>query len=358
MGKIKFEKSYSFDDVLILPRHSKVLPKDADVSTELCAGIKLGIPLLSAPMDTVTEKEMAIAMARVGGLGFIHRNLSVEEQSEHVKAVKQEQGNEASCVDENGKLRVGAAIGVKDFTRAERLVKAGADVLVIDTAHGHSQNVIDTIEELVKGIGVPIIAGNVVTSEGGMALEEAGADAVKVGVGPGAICTTRIVSGVGLPQITAIMEVASAVNVPVIADGGVKFSGDIAKAIAAGAHSVMCGGLLAGTDEAPGSIVNVGGRKMKEYRGMGSLAALEKGSKDRYGGNLISQGVEAAVECKGPVIDVLRQNIGGLRSAMGFTGCATLQEMREDAEFAVISRSGLKESHAHDVVITKRQPNY
>jgi len=473
----------SFDDVLLVPQLSAILPGETDIATSLAPTLPLNIPILSSAMDTVTEAELAIALAREGGLGVIHRNLPVEKQAEHVARVKRSentvidnpftvtpditlgellrimdqkgvagfpvvdaQGNLAGMVtsrdvwyvenesapvssvmtpkdklitapntttleaarailykhrieklplvdaagkltgmittqdikkreqftnaakDAKGRLRCGGAVGVgPDFDeRAAALVEAGADALFIDAATGHTSRVISVVQTLkAKFGGVPIVAGNVVTAEGAKDLIEAGASAVKVGVGPGSICTTRVISGVGVPQFTAIQQVASYARergVAVIADGGIRYSGDIVKALAAGADCVMLGSILAGTSESPGSMVNYQGRTFKEYRGMGSVKAMRQGSSDRYGqnasGKLVAEGVEGRVPYKGPLRDVVFQLTGGLRSGMGYLGAATLHDLRTRASFVRITAGGLKESHAHDIVVTEEPVNY
>jgi IMP dehydrogenase len=478
----KIKEGLTFDDVLLAPSYSRVLPRDVDVSTKLTEEIRLNIPLLSAAMDSVTESRMAIALAQQGGLGVIHKNLTVEEQAAKVDRVKKfetviilkprtleptqrlldaleimkqeqisgfpivkggvlvgiltnrdlrfetnperriseimtkdvvtapvgiaiEKAKEIlhrhrieklpvvdrrgrlkglitvtdiekrekfpySCKDRLGRLRVGAAVGVS-FDREERvdaLLKAGADVLVIDTAHGHSKGVIDAVKSTRKNFKCQLIAGNVATAEGAEALIKAGVDAVKAGVGPGSICTTRVVTGIGVPQVTAVMDavgVARKKGIPVISDGGIKYSGDITKAIAAGAHSVMIGGLFAGTDESPGETVLYQGRTFKVYRGMGSIEAMKKGSKDRYFQEdveseleFIPEGIEGRVAHKGPLAQSIFQLIGGLRAGMGYCGARTIAELHKKARFLKITPSGLRESHVHDVTITKEAPNY
>ncbi len=472
----------TFDDVLLLPARSDVLPGDADVSTHLTRNIRINIPILTSAMDTVTESGMAIAIAREGGIGIIHRAMHAEKQATEVEKVKKSESgmildpitvqpgapisealdlmakfrisgvpvtehgkligiltnrdlrfetvldrkvsevmtkeglitaregtdlDEArqvlhkykieklpivdsdymlkglitikdikkrkkypfACKDEVGRLRVGAALGVSEseIDRAELLVRAGVDVLAIDTAHGHTKSVLDMLKKLKKKFSVDVIAGNVATREGAEDLINAGADAVKVGIGPGSICTTRIIAGAGVPQITAIVncyKAASEKGVPIIADGGIKFSGDVAKALAAGAHSVMIGGFFAGTDEAPGEIVLYQGRSYKVYRGMGSLGAMEQGTKDRYGQagveskKLVPEGVEGRVPHKGPVSQSIHQMIGGLKSGMGYCGARDLATLRETAKFVRITSAGLRESHVHDVIITREAPNY
>ncbi|MDD3468320.1 MAG: IMP dehydrogenase [Campylobacterales bacterium] len=478
--KIK-KRALTFEDVLLVPKYSEILPKNVDVSTKLTKNIKLNTPIVSAAMDTVTEYEAAIAMARMGGIGIIHKNMDIESQVKQVKRVKKSENgmvvdpisfkvsttleeamfllnefhisgapviddhgklvgictnrdmrfendhsitvgsimtpmpvvtakvgvslDEASkvlhkhkieklpIVDENnvlkglitikdikkrieypdankddfGRLRVGAAIGVGQYDRAEALVNAGADVLVLDSAHGHSKGIIDTVKELKKRFVVEVIAGNIATPEAARDLIAAGADAVKVGIGPGSICTTRIVAGVGVPQISAIMDTAAEAakhGVPVIADGGIKYSGDIAKAIAAGASSIMIGSLLAGTEESPGETIIYQGRKYKSYRGMGSIGAMQKGSNDRYfqegtaADKLVPEGIEGQVPYRGRLSEIIFQLIGGLRSSMGYLGAKDIADYQEKAEFVEITSAGLRESHVHDVFITKEAPNY
>ncbi|MDA0312188.1 MAG: IMP dehydrogenase [Gemmatimonadetes bacterium] len=478
------KEALTFDDVLLVPAHSLVHPKETDVSSKVTRGITMNMPLMSAAMDTVTESRMAIQMAREGGIGIIHKNLTPEMQAAEVDRVKRSESgmilkpitlmrdatlqdaldlmarfsisgvpivenggrlvgivtnrdlqfetdlsqsielvmtsndlvtvpvgttlDEAqlilhkhrieklpvvddeghlqglitvkdifkrrrypeACKDEHGRLRVGAAIGASnvDLERAERLVEAGVDVLVIDTAHGHSEAVLAAIARVrARFPDAQLIGGNVGTVEGAKALVERGVDAVKVGVGPGSICTTRVVTGVGLPQLTAIMDAVDGVDgsVPVIADGGIRYSGDIVKALAAGAHSVMMGSMFAGTDESPGESFILEGRRFKTVRGMGSLSAMEEGSADRYFQDgesnvrkLVPEGIEARVPYKGPVSDTIYQLVGGLRSGMGYCGAATLQDLRETARFSRITTGGLRESHPHDVTITREAPNY
>ncbi|WP_033827329.1 IMP dehydrogenase [Bacillus andreraoultii] len=485
MWENKFTKEgLTFDDVLLIPAQSNVLPKDVDLSVALTDTLKLNVPIISAGMDTVTEAEMAIAMARQGGLGIIHKNMSIEEQAEQVDRVKRSENgvitdpfyltpehqvydaehlmakyrisgvpivnneeeqklvgiitnrdlrfiedysividdvmtkenlvtapvgttiNEAGkilqkyrieklpLVDENGVLKglitikdiekviefpnaakdsqgrllVGAAVGVTKDTmkRVEMLYKAGVDVIVVDTAHGHSQGVITVVKQ-IKDIypELNLMAGNVATAEATKALFDAGADIVKVGIGPGSICTTRVVAGVGVPQITAIYDCASVarkMGKSIIADGGIKYSGDIVKALAAGGHAVMLGSMLAGTTESPGETEIFQGRRFKVYRGMGSIAAMEKGSKDRYfqedNKKLVPEGIEGRLPYKGPLADTIYQLIGGIRSGMGYTGAANLESLRENAQFVRMTGAGLRESHPHDVQITKEAPNY
>lgn len=484
MLRIKKE-ALTFDDVLLVPAHSTVLPNTADLSTQLTETIRLNVPMLSAAMDTVTEASLAIALAQEGGIGFIHKNMPIERQAEEVRRVKKHESgvvtdpitvtpetslrevqamterngfagypvvtkdNELvgiitgrdvrfvtdldqpvtavmtpkerlvtvkegeardvvmqkmhekrvekalvvddhfhlkgmitvkdfkkaerkpnACKDEHGRLRVGAAVGAGagNEERIAALVAAGVDVLLIDSSHGHSEGVLQRIRE-TRALypNLPIIGGNVATAEGALALADAGVSAVKVGIGPGSICTTRIVTGVGVPQITAIADAVEALkdrNIPVIADGGIRFSGDIAKALAAGAACVMVGSMFAGTEESPGEIELFQGRSYKSYRGMGSLGAMSKGSSDRYfqtdnaADKLVPEGIEGRVAYKGLLKNIVHQQMGGLRSCMGLTGCATIKELNTKAEFVRISGAGIQESHVHDVTITKEAPNY
>ena len=484
MLRIK-QEALTFDDVLLVPAHSTVLPNTANLSTQLTKEIRLNIPMLSAAMDTVTETKLAISLAQEGGIGFIHKNMTIERQADRVRKVKKFESGIVSepvtvspdltlaalaemvkkngfagypvvdaennligiitgrdtrfvkdlsktvsqlmtkkedlvtvkegasretilelmhqnrvekvlvvddafklkgmitvkdfqkaeqkpnaCKDKFGRLRVGAAVGAGpgNEERIDALVKAGVDVLLIDSSHGHSEGVLQRVRETrAKYPNLPIVAGNVATAEGAIALANAGASAVKVGIGPGSICTTRIVTGVGVPQITAIADAAAALKdrgIPVIADGGIRFSGDIAKAIAAGASCVMVGSMFAGTEEAPGEIELYQGRAFKSYRGMGSLGAMAKGSSDRYfqsdnaADKLVPEGIEGRIPYKGYLKEIIHQQMGGLRSCMGLTGCATIEELRTKAEFVRISGAGIKESHVHDVTITKEAPNY
>ncbi len=477
-------EALTYDDVLLIPAYSEVLPRDTNTSTYLTKTIKLNIPLVSAAMDTVTEYEMAIAMAHEGGLGFIHKNMSIEKQAEQVRRVKRSESGmimdpivlqedallkdalkimkdfkiggipvldknkklvgiltnrdlrfqkninkpiskimtaanlvtapegidlvraeeilqkykieklpivdkqgrlkglityrdilkkkdrPMACKDEFGRLRVGAAVGATAdvMERIDALVKAGVDVVSIDTAHGHSKNVIQTVKEIKKKFkGLQLIAGNVATGDAAKALAEAGADAVKVGIGPGSICTTRIIAGVGVPQLYAVYECAKALQkykIPVIADGGIRFSGDICKAIAAGASTIMIGSLIAGTEEAPGEVIIYEGRKFKTYRGMGSLEAMEDGSKDRYfqdaeedSKKLVPEGIVGRIAYKGKAYEVVYQLIGGLKAGMGYCGAKDIDAMKK-AKFVKITAAGVKESHPHDVQITREAPNY
>ena len=370
------KKGLTFDDVLLIPAESHVLPNEVDLSTQLADNIKLNIPLISAGMDTVTEGAMAIAMALQGGLGVVHKNMSIQAQASevaNVKSVVVPSNATKAAVDDQNRLLCAAAVGVTSdtFERAEALLEAGADAIVIDTAHGHSAGVLRKIKEFREHFPKQtLIAGNVATGDATRALFDAGVDVVKVGIGPGSICTTRIVAGVGVPQITAIYDAASAAreyHKPIIADGGIKYSGDVVKALAAGGNAVMLGSMLSGTTEAPGDIFEDNGKKYKRYRGMGSVGAMAQahGSSDRYfqGGvneanKLVPEGIEARVEYKGDVSDVVIQIDGGLRSGMGYCGAANISELIEKAQFVQITNAGLRESHPHDVQITKEAPNY
>lgn len=373
----KFVKDgLTFDDVLLIPAESHVLPNEVDLHTELAPNLKLKIPLISAGMDTVTEGAMAIAMALQGGLGVIHKNMSINAQAGEVANVKNvvvPSDVSKAAVDGQNHLLVAAAIGVTSdtFERAEALLEKGADAIVIDTAHGHSAGVLRKIKEIREHFpNVTLIAGNIATGDAARALFDAGVDVVKVGIGPGSICTTRVVAGVGVPQITAIYYAATAAreyHKPIIADGGIKYSGDIVKALGAGGNAVMLGSMLSGTTEAPGDIFESDGKKFKTYRGMGSVGAMAQshGSSDRYfqGGvneanKLVPEGVEARVAYKGDVSDIIFQIIGGLRSGMGYVGASKIDQLRENAQFVKITNAGLRESHPHDVQITKKAPNY
>lgn len=483
MEKIKFE-ALTFDDVLLVPAHSKILPNQVDIRSKLTRTIELNIPILSAAMDTVTESDLAIALAREGGIGIIHKNMTPSQQAAEVDKVKRSESGmildpitltpdqpireamrvmqhyrisgiplvsgpklvgiitnrdlrfeedldtpihklmthknlitasegttleEAkrilqkhriekllvvdkkgnlkglitvkdiqkkakypnACKDKHGRLRVGAAIGVgeKALKTAELLIKSQVDVIVIDTAHGHSQKVLDTVKAF-KSVypDISLIVGNIATAEAAKTLADVGVDAVKVGIGPGSICTTRVVTGVGIPQISAIMEVSRSLagsGIPLIADGGIKYTGDIPKAIAAGADSVMIGSLFAGTSESPGETILLDGRRYKEIRGMGSLGAMYQGSKDRYfqedvieKDKLVPEGIEGRVPYRGPLHETVFQMVGGLRAAMGYTGCKSVAELKKKTKFVRVSIAGLREGHPHDVVITKESPNY
>ena len=370
------KKGLTFDDVLLIPAESHVLPNEVNLSTQLAKNIKLNIPLISAGMDTVTEGPMAIAMALQGGLGVVHKNMSIQAQAgevANVKSVVVPANATKAAVDDQNRLLCAAAVGVTSdtFERATALLKAGADAIVIDTAHGHSAGVLRKIKEIRDHFpDATLIAGNVATGEATKALFDAGVDVVKVGIGPGSICTTRVVAGVGVPQITAIYDAASVAREygkPIIADGGIKYSGDVVKALAAGGNAVMLGSMLSGTTEAPGEVFEENGKRYKSYRGMGSVGAMAQahGSSDRYfqGGvneanKLVPEGIEARVEYKGDVSDVIFQIDGGLRSGMGYCGAANIPELIEKAQFVQITNAGLRESHPHDVQITKEAPNY
>ena len=370
-GKIT-QEAYTFDDVLLVPAYSEVVPNQVSLKTNLTKNIALNTPILSAAMDTVTESAMAIAMAQAGGIGFIHKNMTVSAQAAEVQKVKAFDFDKIrfpnAITDKNGKLLVGVAVGVAKnlMERTQALVSAGVDVVTLDSAHGHSQGIINAVAQLRKAFPkLEIIAGNIVTASAAQALVDAGANAVKVGVGPGSICTTRVVAGVGVPQLTAINNVYEQLKnqeIGIIADGGIKHSGEITKAIAAGAHCVMLGSLLAGTDESPGEIIVQDGKKYKSYVGMGSLVAMERGSKDRYfqedKKKLVPEGIEALKPYKGSVSAIIFQLIGGLRSGMGYCGAKTIDALRNNAKFVKISNAGLIESHPHDVMISKDAPNY
>lgn len=370
------KKGLTFDDVLLIPAESHVLPNEVKLDTKLAPNLQLHIPLISAGMDTVTEGNMAIAMAENGGLGVIHKNLSIEVQVEEVKKAKRKTVDPNlphPAVDDQGRLLAAAAVGVTSdtFERAESLLEAGADAIVIDTAHGHSAGVLRKIKEIREHFpNATLIAGNVATGEGTAALFDAGVDVVKVGIGPGSICTTRIVAGVGVPQITAIYDAASVAQKygkKIIADGGIKYSGDVVKALAAGGNAVMLGSMFSGTTEAPGTIFTNEGKQFKSYRGMGSVGAMSQqhGSSDRYfqGGvneanKLVPEGVEALVPYKGDVSNIIYQIDGGLRAGMGYVGAGTIEELIENSQFVQITNAGLRESHPHDVQMAKKAPNY
>lgn len=370
------KKGLTFDDVLLIPAESHVLPNEVKLDTKLAPNLQLHIPLISAGMDTVTEGNMAIAMAENGGLGVIHKNLSIEVQVEEVKKAKGKTVDPNlphPAVDDQGRLLAAAAVGVTSdtFERAESLLEAGADAIVIDTAHGHSAGVLRKIKEIREHFpNATLIAGNVATGEGTAALFDAGVDVVKVGIGPGSICTTRIVAGVGVPQITAIYDAASVAQKygkKIIADGGIKYSGDVVKALAAGGNAVMLGSMFSGTTEAPGTIFTNEGKQFKSYRGMGSVGAMSQqhGSSDRYfqGGvneanKLVPEGVEALVPYKDDVSNIIYQIDGGLRAGMGYVGAGTIEELIENSQFVQITNAGLRESHPHDVQMAKEAPNY
>ena len=370
------KKGLTFDDVLLIPAESHVLPNEVKLDTKLAPNLQLHIPLISAGMDTVTEGNMAIAMAENGGLGVIHKNLSIEAQVEEVKKAKRKTVDPNlphPAVDDQGRLLAAAAVGVTSdtFERAESLLEAGADAIVIDTAHGHSAGVLRKIKEIREHFpNATLIAGNVATGEGTAALFDAGVDVVKVGIGPGSICTTRIVAGVGVPQITAIYDAASVAQKygkKIIADGGIKYSGDVVKALAAGGNAVMLGSMFSGTTEAPGAIFTNEGKQFKSSRGLGSVGAMSQqhGSSDRYfqGGvneanKLVPEGVEALVPYKGDVSNIIYQIDGGLRAGMGYVGAGTIEELIENSQFVQITNAGLRESHPHDIQMAKEAPNY
>lgn len=370
------KKGLTFDDVLLIPAESHVLPNEVNLSTQLAKNIKLNIPLISAGMDTVTEGPMAIAMALQGGLGVVHKNMSIQAQAgevANVKSVVVPANATKAAVDDQNRLLCAAAVGVTSdtFERATALLEAGADAIVIDTAHGHSAGVLRKIKEIRDHFpDATLIAGNVATGEATKALFDAGVDVVKVGIGPGSICTTRVVAGVGVPQITAIYDAASVAREygkPIIADGGIRYSGDVVKALAAGGNAVMLGSMLSGTTEAPGEVFEENGKRYKSYRGMGSVGAMAQahGSSDRYfqGGvneanKLVPEGIEARVEYKGDVSDIVFQIDGGLRSGMGYVGAPDIPTLIDKAQFVQITNAGLRESHPHDVQITKAAPNY
>ena len=356
---VVIKEALTFDDVLLLPRYSSVLPSKTKIFLKLTKKISLKVPFLSSAMDTVTESKMAIAIAKEGGIGVIHRNLNIKKQSQEVKKVK------------NKKLIVGAAIGTneEDIDRAKALISSGADLIVIDTAHGHSEKVLKTLSKIKRSIKeVPICVGNIATGEAAKKLYNSGADLIKVGIGPGSICTTRMVAGIGVPQISAIMDVKKALNkknVKIISDGGIKFSGDIAKALAAGADAIMMGSIFAGTEESPGKKFRVKGKFFKEYRGMGSIGAMSAGSANRYfqknfkdKSKFVPEGVEGRVEYKGKVSKIIYQLQGGLRSSMGYIGAKNLEEINKKAKFIKITKAGFYESMVHSVEITQKTINY
>ncbi len=357
MGSIK--ESLTFDDVLLLPRYSDVLPSETDISLKLTKKISLKVPFLSSAMDTVTESEMAIALADAGGIGIIHRNLNIKSQTKELVKVKKK------------KLNAGAAIGtnIEDLERAKSLIDNGCDLIVIDTAHGHSKKVLDTLTKLKKiNFKVPICVGNIATGEAAKKLYNSGADIIKVGIGPGSICTTRMVAGIGVPQISAIMDVKKELknkNIKIISDGGIKFSGDIAKALAAGADAIMMGSIFAGTQESPGKKFKLKGKIYKIYRGMGSIGAMSSGSANRYfqknfkdKSKFVPEGVEGRVEFKGKVSEIIYQLKGGLRSSMGYIGAKNLSQISKNAKFIKITKAGFYESMVHSVEITQKTINF
>ena len=357
MGTIK--ESLTFDDVLLIPKYSDVLPSETDISLNLSKKINLKVPFLSSAMDTVTESKMAVAIAQAGGIGVIHRNLNIRKQSEEVMKVKKK------------KLIVGAAVGTnnEDVDRARSLIDNGCDLIVIDTAHGHSAKVLKVLSKLKKiNFNVPICVGNIATAEASKKLYNSGADIIKVGIGPGSICTTRMVAGIGVPQISAIMEVKGALKnkkIKIISDGGIKFSGDIAKALAAGADAIMMGSIFAGTDESPGKKFKIKGKLYKQFRGMGSIGAMSSGSANRYfqknfkdKSKFVPEGVEGRVEYKGSVSKIIYQLQGGLRSSMGYIGAKDINQIQKKAKFIKITKAGFYESMVHSVEITQKTTNY
>jgi IMP dehydrogenase len=361
----------TFDDVLLAPRPSDILPADAQLATRVTRNLMIPAPLLSAAMDTVTEAPLAIALAQLGGLGVLHRNLSPHDQAAQVGMVKATQGQPGAAVDASGHLLAAAATspGESGWARAQALIEAGVDVLVVDTAHGLAQSVLDMVRKVKDAHpALQVMAGNVATAEGVEVLVQAGADAIKVGIGPGSICTTRVVAGVGVPQLGAVMDCAAAArqfNVPIIADGGIRYSGDMVKALAAGAAAVMLGSAFAGTDEAPGELIESNGHRFRVYRGMGSLGAMAKGSAERYfqtltadTGKLVPEGVEGLVPAKGPLANVVHQFLGGLRAGMGYIGAPTVADMPTRARFVQITASGIRESHPHTLSSMQAAPNY
>jgi IMP dehydrogenase len=357
MGTIK--EALTFDDILMLPRYSNVLPADTNIKLNLTKNIQLKVPFLSAAMDTVTESKMAIAMAEAGGIGIIHRNLNIKKQTQEVAKVKRK------------KLLVGAAVGTnnEDLERAKSLIDNGIDLIIVDTAHGHSEKVLRVLSKLKKlKSTVPICVGNIATGEAAKKLYNSGADIIKVGIGPGSICTTRMVAGIGVPQISAIIEVKKVLNkknIKIISDGGIKFSGDIAKALAAGADAIMMGSIFAGTDESPGKKFKIKGKIYKQYRGMGSIGAMSSGSANRYfqknfkdKSKFVPEGVEGRVEYKGNVSKIIYQLKGGLRSSMGYIGAKNLSEITKKAKFVKITKAGFYESMVHSVEMTQKKINY
>lgn len=362
----------TFDDVLLVPAYSEVLPSEVSTKASFTRNISLNIPIVSAAMDTVSEKAMAIMLARKGGISVVHKNMSIEAQARQIREVKEypAEGDKIPCLDAEGRLRVAAGVGITTdvLDRVTALVEAGVDAIVLDSAHGDSHGVVEALRK-IKAVypELDTVVGNIATAEAAVRLIEAGADSLKVGIGPGSICTTRIIAGVGVPQISAIYDVAKAAEgsgVPVIADGGLRYSGDIVKALAAGGDSVMIGSMFAGTDEAPGEIFEENGRKFKSYRGMGSVDAMKAGSRDRYFQDgedstkkLVPEGVVARVPYKGSVGDIIYQLVGGIRSGMGYCGAADIDALHT-ARFVRITANGLVENHPHDITITGNTPNY
>lgn len=372
MAKILEKDALTFDDVLLVPQYSEITPDMADVSTKLTNTFKMNVPFLSAAMDTVSEHKLVTALALAGGLGVIHKNMSIADQAKEVEMVKNyefdNEKNKRALIDKKGRLCVGAAIGVTAdmMDRVHALMDAGVDVFVLDSAHGDSKNIINAIKNLrLEYPSMELIAGNVATYEGALDLMKAGASAVKVGMGPGSICTTRIIAGIGVPQLQAVMDCARAskeMNVPIIADGGIKYSGDVVKALAAGANTVMLGGLFATCEEAPGDIFESNGKKYRTYRGMGSIEAMAKGSTDRYfqtgHKKFVAEGVQGIVEVKTTVEELVFQLVGGLKAGMGYCGSKDITTLQEKGTFIKITNNALLESHPHDISIDKGEPNY
>lgn len=372
MAKILEKDALTFDDVLLVPQYSEITPDMADVSTKLTNTFKMNVPFLSAAMDTVSEHKLVTALALAGGLGVIHKNMSIADQAKEVEMVKNyefdNEKNKRVLIDKKGRLCVGAAIGVTAdmMDRVHALMDAGVDVFVLDSAHGDSKNIINAIKNLrLEYPSMELIAGNVATYEGALDLMKAGASAVKVGMGPGSICTTRIIAGIGVPQLQAVMDCARAskeMNIPIIADGGIKYSGDVVKALAAGANTVMLGGLFATCEEAPGDIYESNGKKYRTYRGMGSIEAMAKGSTDRYfqtgHKKFVAEGVQGIVEVKTTVEELVFQLIGGLKAGMGYCGSKDIPTLQEKGTFIKITNNALLESHPHDISIDKEEPNY
>lgn len=372
MAKILEKDALTFDDVLLVPQYSEITPDMADVSTKLTNTFKMNVPFLSAAMDTVSEHKLVTALALAGGLGVIHKNMSIADQAKEVEMVKNyefdNEKNKRVLIDKKGRLCVGAAIGVTAdmMDRVHALMDAGVDVFVLDSAHGDSKNIINAIKNLrLEYPSMELIAGNVATYEGALDLMKAGASAVKVGMGPGSICTTRIIAGIGVPQLQAVMDCARAskeMNVPIIADGGIKYSGDVVKALAAGANTVMLGGLFATCEEAPGDIYESNGKKYRTYRGMGSIEAMAKGSTDRYfqtgHKKFVAEGVQGIVEVKTTVEELVFQLVGGLKAGMGYCGSKDIPTLQEKGTFIKITNNALLESHPHDISIDKGEPNY
>lgn len=372
MAKILEKDALTFDDVLLVPQYSEITPDMANVSTKLTNTFKMNVPFLSAAMDTVSEHKLVTALALAGGLGVIHKNMSIADQAKEVEMVKNyefdNEKNKRVLIDKKGRLCVGAAIGVTAdmMDRVHALMDAGVDVFVLDSAHGDSKNIINAIKNLrLEYPSMELIAGNVATYEGALDLMKAGASAVKVGMGPGSICTTRIIAGIGVPQLQAVMDCARAskeMNVPIIADGGIKYSGDVVKALAAGANTVMLGGLFATCEEAPGDIYESNGKKYRTYRGMGSIEAMAKGSTDRYfqtgHKKFVAEGVQGIVEVKTTVEELVFQLIGGLKAGMGYCGSKDIPTLQEKGTFIKITNNALLESHPHDISIDKGEPNY